>query len=429
MIATGSSPQPPLISNGSTPTSESYEHVGRQAWIILWTGFIVFVLLITGVPLALNWYIHNATTPQPAQMVTIRGTAIVTEPGADDEVGVTDTRPVRERTLIRTNDGSRANLSILANPASADSLATVQLRENSELMFQRARTPRFQRSELADRLDLRLNRGRVRVSGNGSGERPQNVTVTTPHAIIRFGDGEAVIAADSDQTEVSVRGGEVAVEGQNHTVVLNNGQRTVIAKNQPPSDPLPGAINLVQNGDFSQPLEGTWEVRKVVDAKDTSNATYGKALITEHGGRRAAYFERQGEEGVHTETAIYQPMDVDVLDFDSLNFRVDARLISQSLPGAGYLSSEYPLMVRIDYIDVNGNPQFWTWGFYHDDPEQNWPIRNGEKIPNFVWVEYESENFLDSPTLPRPQKITGITVYASGHNYQSMASGVGLIAK
>ena len=59
----------------------------------------------------------------------------------------------------------------------------------------------------------------------------------------------------------------------------------------------------------------------------------------------------------------------------------------------------------------------------------NWPIRDGEKVPSFVWYEYESPDFLNSPTFPRPQKVTSIRIYASGHNYRSQASDIGLIAQ
>ncbi len=157
--------------------------------------------------------------------------------------------------------------------------------------------------------------------------------------------------------------------------------------------------------------------------------TYGEVSIVSSGGRQAAYFVREGEEGIHTETAITQQIDEDVFEYDSLILRMDARLISQSLQGGGIQSSEFPLMVRIDFIDIYGNPQFWTHGFYMVDPVANWPLRDGEKIPSFVWYEYESPDFLNSPTFPRAQTVTSIRVYASGHNYRSQVSGIELIAR
>jgi hypothetical protein len=118
-----------------------------------------------------------------------------------------------------------------------------------------------------------------------------------------------------------------------------------------------------------------------------------------------------------------------VLDTESLIFRFDVRLINQSLPGGGIQSSEFPMMVRIDFIDVNGTPQFWTHGFYMVDPIENWPLRDGDKIPGLVWYAYESPDFMKSETFPRPAKVVSVRIYASGHNYRSQAADIELIAK
>jgi len=75
------------------------------------------------------------------------------------------------------------------------------------------------------------------------------------------------------------------------------------------------------------------------------------------------------------------------------------RLAYQSLPGAGYLSSEFPVIVRLNYEDVYGNDRFVTHGFYYSEPIEDWPIINGERIPPLVWFPYESGNLLNWPQL------------------------------
>ncbi len=414
------SPSPPV----------PYENVGRQAWILLWIAFATFTILLVGVPLSINWYIHNATRPLPTQVEAIRGTTLIMTENSEEPTAVINTIEASEGEIIRTDDIARANMSVYESEQTQDTLTTVQLRSNSELVVDQVRTPRFNQSQGYNTVGLSLNLGRARVTGNPSEERDLDISVTTPHSTIRFQDGSAAIAVNNDTTEVSARRGEVSVEAEGRTVIFSDGRRTTVMLGSPPTYPQATSQNLVANGDFSQPLEETWIKEQIVDAGDLSDVIYGDASVIDIGGRLAAYFVRNDAiGGIHTETSLTQKIDTDVQDFDSLVLRLDARLISQSLSGGGILSSEFPLMVRIDFIDIDGNPQFWTWGFYAVDPVDNWPIRDGEKIPSFVWYEYESPDFLQSPTFPRPQKVVSIRVYASGHNYRSQVSDIGLIAE
>ncbi len=420
----------PSVKAPQTASSSPYEGVGRQAWILLWIAFGLFLVGIVGIPLGIRWFVENATVDRYTQVEAIRGTPLILDADMGNVTGVVSTLALSEGDRMRTDEEARANISIYANGSPDQTLASVQLRDNTDVVFEEARAPRFRSSSQPDRINLRLDQGRARVIGNAREDRPVEITVKTPHAVIHLEDGDDVaIAVTNDATEVNDRGGDVRVESQGEQVVLNGGQRTTVALGSPPASPKAGPVNLVKNGDFTEPLEETWTVESIVDAGDPSAVTHGTVTVTNSGERNAAYFVRQGEEGIHTETGITQDINVDVLDYDSLILRLDARLLSQSLAGAGQQSSEFPLMARIDFIDVNGNPQFWTWGFYAKDPVANWPIRGGEKIPQAVWYDYESPDFLQSPTFPRPAKVTKIRIYASGHNYRSQAANVGLIAQ
>ncbi len=411
---------------------ETYERVGRQAWIILWLAFAAFVILITGVPLGLHWWMMNATRPMAVRVEAVTGTTLVLQMKNDEPVAVVDSMYIREGDKVRTDEASRANLTILDTPDDEDSLASVQLRTNSEVELVLARRPRFHRSALSRRLKLKLLSGRDRITSGMVDGHALEVEIVTPHGLVLVNDGSAAIAVSNESTEVTTRSGEVSVLAKGREVVLAKGRRTTILLGHPPSAPQAADKNLVENGDFSQPLEKTWRVESIVDARDLSNVTFGSVEVVSTGGRNAAYFQReaQGEDAkLHSETAITQQIDADVLDAESLIFRFDVRLINQSLPGGGIQSSEFPMMVRIDFIDVNGKPQFWTHGFYMIDPVENWPLRDGEKIPGLVWYAYESPDFMKSETFPRPAKVTSIRIYASGHNYRSQAADIELIEK
>jgi len=254
------------------------------------------------------------------------------------------------------------------------------------------------------------------------------VRVHTPHGAVDLTRGSFSIEVTEEESQVTARAGKATVYSDDTSVVVQTGERTVFRVGEPPSEPLPAAQNLVRNGNFEEPLEGTWEVGTYQHAPNVAPAT---VEIVEVGGRRAVLFSRQAEEGVHTEAWIEQVLDKDVLDYEYLSVRLDVRLIHQSLPGGGYLSSEFPLMVRLSYTDVYGKQLEWVHGFYYRDPDpaSNWPIINGEKVPAYVWYPYESPNLIELLKETRPARLNSIRIYASGWNYQSMVSEVGVIAR
>lgn len=420
-------PSPPLP---PAPSEAAYEHVGRQAWIILWAAFLSFLFLLIGTPLAINYALHNATLPQPTEVESLRGITLIYTRDSEAPMPVVNQVGLRAGDVIRTDENARANITFYDREMGGESLALLQLRSSSELIFNQARTPRFGLSALPDRIDLKLAQGRARITAAPAGARPLHITVETLHGVVRMQGGDDIaIAVNNEVTEVIVRGGGAEVEAMNRIVILGNGRRATIALGEPPSHPLHAAINLVRDGNFQQPLGAAWTPEALVTAANPENVVIGAVSIIDSSDRKAAYFQREGNDGLHSETSLVQQIDADVLDFDSLILRMDVLLLSQNLPGCGQLSSECPLMARIDFIDATGNPRHWVHGFYLQDPVQNWPIENAEKIPSFVWFEYESPDLLQSPSLPRPQKITSIRIYASGHDYRSQVSGVGLIAR
>jgi hypothetical protein len=169
----------------------------------------------------------------------------------------------------------------------------------------------------------------------------------------------------------------------------------------------------------------TWNSYAIAD-----NVSQGSVRIIERDGRRVAHFIRQGEENVPTEVGITQEIDKEVNVYDELRIELDLRLMHQSLPGAGYLSSEFPMRVEIEYTDIYGKDLRWGHGFYFREPEDpNWKIINGEKVPAFNWYTYVSPNLMELLQETRPARINSIRIYASGWNYQGMVSEAYLFAQ
>jgi len=240
--------------------------------------------------------------------------------------------------------------------------------------------------------------------------------------------GSYIIEVSGDQSQAICRYGEATIVAGDELVKLQSQERMVARGGAGLSELLPAERNLILNGDFQQPLPVGWEAYNV---QSDPTEVEGQVSILRLGGRRVALFSRRGAAQNHAETGIRQRIDRDVRNVTSLRLYLSVRLAYQSLPGGGYLSSEFPVIVRLDYRDIYGTDRFVTHGFYYMEPIQDWPIINGEKIPDLMWFSYESGNLLNWPQLldAPPAMMTSISIYASGWEYDSMVTEVELLAE
>ncbi|NLX44092.1 MAG: hypothetical protein GXY79_11500, partial [Chloroflexi bacterium] len=202
-------------------------------------------------------------------------------------------------------------------------------------------------------------------------------------------------------------------------------QRTEILKGQTPEAVVSAARNLVQNGEFEEPLTA-W---RIFNDQGTDGGTVdGQAELVVEGGRQAIRLSRSGGQGNHCETILEQTIEAPVPDpATSLIVRATVKVRYQGLSGGGYLASEYPLMIRVTYRDVYDSEAEWIQGFYYENPAQS-PTTYGVQIPRDRWYLFESENLLE--VLPiSPYRIIKIRVYAAGWDYESLISDVGLIVE
>jgi len=356
----------------------------RLAWIVLSISFATFFFLVVSIPLGIRWYLINATQVHETSLAAIGGTVVVEEPNTSVHFAVTGTKnDVLEGSTIKTDATSQAFVEFFDN-------STLHLYNKTQVIIQETQSPRFALSSKPDTIVLEMTGGRVRIGVAPSMESPLTFQVQTPHAAVELQeDGNYSIEVSSEEFHLTVRDGYAKVVAMGKMVELGRGERTIIEIGREPVGPLPAERDLIVNGDFKQPLTVGWRAyHNQVDPKEVS----GKAEILVVGDRQAVRFWRMGKASNHGETGILQVIDKDVRDFTSLQLQLSVRLLDQSLAGGGTLSSEFPIIVRLDYKDINGNDNFWTYGFYFKDPIENWPIINGEKIPRYVWYPYESPN-------------------------------------
>lgn len=405
------------------------ENPERMAWIVLLACFGVFLVLAISIPLVVRYAMQYTTSPQTATLDPTQGTVLLYQPGATEPVAITELRKdIAEGSAIVAGDSpTQATLRLISEGSADEALGSVQMYTGARLEIERMRSPLFEMSSEPYQVKLHLDEGQARVFTNSGQQRPLRVEIETPHGSILLDTGSFQIAVTAGQTDITVGAGSATlVKAGQPDLPVTTGQRAWLTPDAIADAAAPAAQNLLRNGNFSQSMRDTWNSYVIAQG-----VTPGKVNIMERDGRRVASFVRQGEDNVPTEVGITQKINRDVNVYDKLHLQLDVKLLFQSLPGAGYLSSEYPLRVEISYTDIYGKAGLtWGHGFYFRDPENpNWQIVGGEKIPPFNWYTYRSPNLMELLQETRPARIDRVRVYASGWNYQSMVSEVLLTAE
>ncbi len=398
----------------------------RVAWTVLSIAFTTFWLLAIGTPLGIRSFLLNSHEPQEARLQVIDGTVLVQKAKGSDPLGVTQGVVLDQGDEILTDATSSATLDLFDR-------SHVTLYSNTDLTLERLQSPRFGLSDRVNDIVLNLTGGLIRIGVALPAERGTRFTVVTPHTQIELAEGSYRIEVANDETQVTVVRGLALLGPGASQIELEQGTRSQVTLDGAPTAPQPAVQNLIDNGSFHDPLATSWLTSTVVL---TSSVPPARIQVVEDGGRQAVQLVRQvGDVGNHTEAAIQQRLDHDVRDFSRLEILLDVKLADQSLPGGGESSSEFPIIVRLDYKDIWGNDNFWTHGFYYQN-ERGFPIALnpwgqpfGEQIPRGVWFPYESGNLLNLLGDSKPARITGLKVYASGWNYDSLVSEIQLLVE
>jgi len=403
----------------------------RLAWVILLSSFAVFVVLAITIPFSVRYFMRYATVSQEARLEPTLGTMhLYSGPGADAvAVNSVDDGIGEGSRIVAAEESTQGSLAFIGDVPNSV-LGSVQLYTGAELEVLRLRRPLFASSPEPYYARLRLDKGQARIFSNSEeiDTRPLRVDLETPHGVIALDAGSYQVSVNDDQTDITVRSGRAVLSHSDKGQITINAEQSAWMRAADFShEPQPAARSLLRNGDFSEPEFDAWQTDII--AKDVIP---GFVKVNEGDGRWVAMFFRDGEDNVPTEVGITQIVEKDVNVYDHLSIQLDVKLLHQSLPGAGYLSTEFPLRVEITYTDIYGKVLTWGHGFYYRDPENaNWQIIDGEKIPPFLWYTYQSPNLIEllANNGTRPARINSVKIYASGWNYQSMVSEVYLVAK
>ncbi len=391
----------------------------RMAWLVLLSAFAIFCLLAVTVPLSIRWYLCTATVTHEATLEAITGTVLVWEPGTNVPIGVTGSTSVREGSTIHTDSSSRAFLTFFDN-------STATLSFDTDAKLAAMRSARFGLNSNPDSLLLDITRGQVNVGVALPVNGALEFQALSPHMAALLKEGSYSLKVTNDSSRVIVHLGTAQVTAQGGMVSLEQRERTTVRGGEKPDEPVAAAQNLLVNGDFEEDLSVGWQAynEQGGDGGDVDGETSVMELPGTNS--RAVRLVRTWSGGNHCETVIRQDLDEEISDLvTSISLYLKVRLVNQSLSGGGYLSSEYPLMLRLDYEDAYGSEAHWTHGFYYQNEDGN-PTMYGEQIAYNVWFDYGSGNLLET-IYPRPARLRSLLIYASGWDYESMVSDVSLL--
>jgi hypothetical protein len=409
----------------------------RLAWVVLLSSFFACIGLAVAVPLGIRYYVLHARVAQNVTLEVQRGPLRVTLAGRGEQFAIDGERgDIPERTVVAT-DATAGRLVVHAPQPDRPVIATAQLYESTEAVLASARSPRFSASRLPHEVALEVRAGRVRVSASNDDSRPTVVEVQTPHGLATLRGGRFTIEVNQETTHITVQEGLAEFTSEaGLTIQLDPAQRAR-ATSDGVTGPLPAARDLIVNGDFADPLDKGWtSYSRDIQIEGESG---GEVQRTEIEGRPVIVITRRGTG--HAETGLNQRIRTDIRDFNSLQLHLLLRIEEHNVPVCGSLGSECPVMVRIAYEDADGTDQEWLQGFY-SLPDTSTPgnpsfcvtcsARNEHiQVPEDTWYSYDSPNLIPlmSQDDRAPTLIKSITVYASGHTYQSTVDEVELIGQ
>ncbi|HEX6387355.1 MAG TPA: hypothetical protein VF177_22025 [Anaerolineae bacterium] len=415
----------------------------RLAWAFLLGSFVVCLLITITVPLSVSAYLQNSTQFLNITVRSGQGTVNVNDaPNEWRAVMAGEERSLESPSSILTSGSAIASLFVYS-PGSQQLteeqlLARLQVYGNTSVDLVAASAPRFSVSSAEQILELKLESGRLQLTLPERRGRPFVTTIFTPQGQVVIRDpGQYHLEANIEETQVVVQEGKAAVTAAGETLGLLPDQRAELYPGVAPAGPLDPERNLVENGDFDDRF-ARWQIYKW--DLELADQPEGKLEIVSVAGDPALRAIREGVG--HADVELHQLINQDVTDFNSLLLEVDFRIVGQTLNVCGVAGSECPLIVRIEYDDLNGNRQIWWQGFYavgEIDAEETPDSCTTCPSPRFVHYKVTPGQFsffrtdliesLSRQGFLPPSRINRIILVASGHSFEVEVLNVALIAE
>jgi hypothetical protein len=407
----------------------------RRAWTLLGISFALVLAVGFGLIVSGLWVYRHATVAEHARLTVISGSAILVRTPSDE-----NWRAVGDNTRISEGDTVSTALGTVASLTMFDG-STVEIAEDTVVRVAHMRASRFlHRTKL---IELEPSRGSVYVSmvPSGAYEYSETIVRDGDRRIVMSDDqrnedsgsflleilGESTGAGDGAVRAAVLRGSATLYSGSTSLRLQSNQQTVVNANGEfgPLSKPV---RELVENGNFQQGMDGWVEFEQRSPRQSSDAPTDASVdLVRENlpqGEAIAVEFLRGSTSSEPVQSGIRQRVGKTLRLHSSLLLRFDVKITDQEPTGGGDDLAQFPFIVKLTYIDVDGQEREWSHGYYVvEDPDHPVDSIRATRIPRDTWQQttFDLRN-LD----PVPHQITTIVVYASGQSYQTRVTNISL---
>lgn len=421
----------------------------RLAWGVLLIAFAIFCVIAAAVIIGIDYFLFQSTVPLRSILNSGRGTVGIMElANPIPQVGQNGAL-LPKGIVVSTDPQSQGTLQFVDSEGADTFIASVTLHNNSVLTLREASRPRFDWSRTRHNIDLINVRGKVSVDIAEIPGLDVLVRVETPAgAIIHLeGAGQYIITSMPSQLNVINREGRATFippdRRQGHSVPDDG--LGIIYYDDNTVEQRSGYVDLLVDRKFRRlRTDGEGAAQQVwVCSNAPGDDPPGRYGFVSMQGLMPLHLVREDNATTHGETSCIQSfgqagLDIQAAGLNHLALRATFHIQSHSLDACGTQGSECPLMLRMDYIDANGEGQRWYHGFYTREasPQSNFPqrcascIQDHELINANAWYTYESPNLmtlLNTESTTPPISIVGIWFYASGHQYDVRIDEVALL--
>jgi hypothetical protein len=407
-----------------------------RAWFLLLVGFVVFLFLLFFAASTAYSYVVDGTEARTATLEPVSGQSLLVRSQGDaDWRLVTSTTIVREGDQISTGSATAGWLTLFDQ-------STVEISENSLIQVRQMRTSRLFRDRKV--MELEPIRGTIYVGmAPRGGFNSSELQVRAGPATVRMRDeireaqtGSFLVETQrqdplGDETDsilsvrVAVLRGEATVETEHATQSLAADQQIVVEPSGEHGEITRAKRELIRNGDFSRQLADWIEFHETSGDHAGETGTIERVPVEDISASGAAVqIARSSRAGDNWEAGIQQSIGQSLRVHSSLNLSFDVRIDEQQPPGGGVRQTEYPLIVKLNYIDLHGQNREWWHGLYiQEDLDNPVPEERATLIERGEWVSINKD--LRNLT-PLPRQISSITIYSSGHNYRTYVTNISL---
>lgn len=447
---------PPVQLNGAAGTKGRTRRLPPQlvAWAILLLSFGLFCLLVYVLVSNVSDFLSHTITYKEGKVQAVKDSdanVIVLHRGQPKETLVGDEETVKEGDEIRTDKNSNAVVKFFDD-------SRIDLAPGSKVRLEEMRIAN-QNFRSEKRIIVQVLEGSVKFTvapfvANNAYSRATIKALLPPEmsdelqAQALFNDSQTGNYSDgvftlsvNPATDNSVRvllnnnaRKAIDVKGNNQAVSLAPGQRLAVEQGKlgVPGLPSDTQVELIVNGSFINGVD-SWKPQ-VDQGPDKGSIEgliqFGAEKIDDGIQPRTRIVRLDPKaDGNFAETSLVQEINQDVSEYEDLWFSIKLRLVYQSLSGGGSQGSEYPVFVKIEYIDRNNQRQEFFYGFYSKAADSRSFVQDqldrSKKLPQDEWFEFR-RNLMNDRN--KPQRILRIVVGSAGHLYDSYFTDVSLVA-